>query len=466
RLLTAKPSPSDLLMLSKLPEHTELRALLATSVLFADFCSVQADSTALYQEIIWEGHAVFPTTAGAIILAGTQDNTHHFEEAPLLLIDCGGNDQYSGTFSIASASQAVSLTIDARGEDEYTSQASPLGAGAACLGFSALLDLGSEGDRYQGEARCFGYAAAGVALLFDADGDSRYAITHHGLGTGEGGIAMLIDTGGEDHYEAVHHAQGCGILGGFGLLLDTQGADAYIAKATPVLFPSAQRPDLNFSGCQGFGMGRFGAQSDGIALPGGIGCLIDGSGDDLYQAAIFAQGAGYGYGIGHLVDFGGNDRYTVTWYGQGSAAHQAVGILIDESGDDSYTAEQYMACGAATDLSLALFHDRAGADTYSALNASLGYSIDNSLALFLEEQGDDSYTLTNGLGFGSARNERPATIRGLWPTWGVFFDAHGNDQYRGSAPSNGKDWSAANPAERGFGIGLDREENKTGDKQP
>ncbi|MBN2325822.1 MAG: hypothetical protein JXR73_01620, partial [Candidatus Omnitrophica bacterium] len=185
----------------------------------------------------------------------------------------------------------------------------------------------------------------------------------------------------------------------------------------------------NFSASQGFGSGRFGPHLDGRSLPGGIGILLDEAGNDVYEAGVFAQGAGYGFGMGMLADLAGRDVYRAAWYAMGASAHQGCGFFLEREGDDSYEVSHYMAAGAATDYSLSVFCDCRGEDVYQARNASLGYSLTNSFALFIDQEGDDQYCLFDGLGAGAAQNEMSRSFRGLWPTFGFFLDLSGTDQY-------------------------------------
>jgi len=398
--------------------------------------------------------AVLQTSLGCIVVAGSSDDTHHYETPPFLLLDCGGNDTYQGTYSRTDENHPFSITIDLGGKDKYSSTAEPMGAVSSFFGCAALLDHGPESDRYTGTHRNFGYAFGGVCLLYDEAGDTIYEIESLGLGASEMGIAISIDGGGDDTYFAFKESQGFGSLGGFGILYDVKGNDRYITPATPVVTASAQLSDCNHSGSQGFGQGWFGPIDRGLSFWGGVGMLIDGQGDDTYEASVFAQGSGYGYGLGFLADLGGKDTYRAEWYAMGAGAHQGGGFFFDQEGDDLYEASHYMIGGSATDLSLGVFWDDAGDDRYTALNASFGYGLTNSCALFTDASGNDRYFVSDNHGMGHALNQRDDTLRGLWPTFGLFFDLGGHDEYPMSISSDGKRWQHVSRDEKPYLIML------------
>ncbi len=380
------------------------------------------------------------TPYGDVIVSGGKDDVHDYEQSPLLILDCGGDDTYQGAYARADSASAYSFVIDMGGADVYQSLSPDAQAVSSLCGCSALFDLGDEDDRYTGSRKCFGYAFAGVSLLYDANGKSAYEVEAQGLGSGEMGIAMIADGGGEDRYRCVSLGMGYGGLGGAGFLFDASGNDYYIASATPVIHPSTQLPEQNMSACLGAGSGRLGDGSDGHLFPGGLGILIDPMGNDSYEASVLGMGAGYGHGIGILADLLGNDHYRASWYVLGAAAHKASGLFVDASGDDEYEVTHYMACGAATDLSLGVFWERDGSDAYHAKNASMGYGLFNGAGIFADSRGDDHYILEDGLGLGRVRYEQMKSLRVFWPTIGIFSDMGGDDSYSVEYAMNDSSW--------------------------
>jgi len=174
------------------------------------------------------------------------------------------------------------------------------------------------------------------------------------------------------------------------LLLDRRGSDRYLADQQA---PSLYGTEGVYRGwAQGVGCGFRGFSS------GGLGLLIDATGDDDYQAGEFSQGTGYFFGLGTLVDAAGDDEYRGSRYAQGSAAHQAIGVLLDEGGNDIYRAKNAASQGAAWDAAIGLLEDRKGADTYSGRELSQGAGAMNGLGLLLDWQGKDRYRALTGQG--------------------------------------------------------------------
>ncbi|MGC9328765.1 MAG: hypothetical protein ACP5I1_14110, partial [Candidatus Hinthialibacter sp.] len=428
-LCQAEITPQEIRVLEQLMERADRKAIFRAGAMMASSLGSLIDHAEELRSVDWEETLRIPTALGDILVAGKSDDRHALSRPPLLMIDCGGNDVYSGVYAQSRGRQSYSIVIDLEGDDLYQSEGDPFGAACALWGFAGLFDLGAGSDRYEGGMRCFGYSFCGASILYDERENSTYKADSHCFGAGEMGMAFHIDREGDDVYEAFFNAQGYGAYGGLGMLWNAEGSDHYIAYATPVVHPSAQLSTHNYSASQGFGGGRFGPNLDGRSLPGGVGILLDEAGDDIYEAGVFAQGAGYGFGIGMLADLAGQDVYRAAWYAMGASAHQGGGFFLEREGDDAYEASHYMAAGAAVDYSLGLFSDRSGDDVYQMKNAALGYGLSNSLALFIDHAGNDRYHLLEGLGAGAAQNEMNRSFRGLWPTFGFFLDVAGTDQY-------------------------------------
>src|SRR5262245_49658910 len=144
-----------------------------------------------------------------------------------------------------------------------------------------------------------------VALLIDLGGDDVYRGKVAANFDAEHPLSVVIDLAGNDTYEGEELGLATGRMG-IGLLYDREGKDTY--KLAP------------------------GSGGVGIA---GIGLLIDGDGDDIYTGSRFTQGVGFA-GLGLLFDLAGNDRYTSFGYAIGFGGPGGVGAVIDLSGDDSY----------------------------------------------------------------------------------------------------------------------------------
>ncbi len=424
----------DLLPLTtQLAELTETELLLETIDLGllnagATLLAIAADATASslaelgpLGEFEYRAH----TPLGYVIICGDQHDSHGPPSHPLLLIDTGGLDRYSECGGTPRFDQPLSVVLDLGGNDQYSGGRSSLGSGV--FGIGLLLDAGGR-DFYQAQDLSLGAGLFGVGILCDMEGDDRYYGRTAVQGSGTYGTGMLIDLAGDDVYECYQYGQGYGFTKGCGLLLDAAGSDTYIANDTDIINPSPQSAEHNASLSQGFGFGRRGDYNDGHSWAGGAGMLIDGGGQDSYSCGVFGQGCAYWYGVGILADKGGGDSYFGQWYCQGSGAHFALGILQDEAGDDAYEGAQNMCVGAGHDFSFGWLEDSAGNDRYTCPNLSLGAANANGIGVFWDKAGDDSY-LSRGVTLGMANSVRPGSLRDFILSLGVFIDGGGHDTY-------------------------------------
>jgi hypothetical protein len=404
------------------------------------------------------------TAAGVIALRGS--NSDRYEgptfDRTALVIDLGGDDEYLAPIAAnQSLDNAVSVAIDLDGSDRYAypevphridtmgflpsdaagrdgrarnSRSDIFRQGSARLGVALLYDFGDGADRYRSLRASQGFAALGVGGLFDEGGDDVYEIEAGGQGASVMGIAALVDHDGNDHYTTWTFAQGFGYVRGVGLLYDRAGSDEYVARETPVAYPSPQNPMVNTSFSQGAGFGRRADAVDNIHMSGGIGLLRDKTGDDRYTAAIFAQAAGYWGGMGLLLDGNGADQYDGRWYVQAGTAHFAYAALVDGGGRDVHNmnaTRQNMTAGAGHDFSVSFFFaDGLEDDVYLVPNLALGAGNANGAGFFADAGGDDTYRAASSLSLGNAAYENLTDAgRLMRRTWGVFLDGGGRDTY-------------------------------------
>ncbi|HRI44695.1 MAG TPA: hypothetical protein PLL78_10650 [Fimbriimonadaceae bacterium] len=416
------------------------------------------------------------TDWGAIVLTGGSD-TKHPDRPTLLVIDTGGNDTYLNGPSNHSVNNWASVVIDTAGNDKYLSDAAldatPIekfegrtrkgrfGPGSACFGVTVLLDAAGD-DLYRSHRPGIGSATIGCAVVYDREGDDRYDVYADSLGYGKFGLSLVEDGAGKDSYAGFSQVQGCGQTGGLGMLIDRTGNDTYVANDTLLDFVSPQSKDHNANMSQGCGNGRRADYLDGHSLSGGIGILYDVEGDDSYTCGVFGQGCGYWEGVGMLWDTAGSDRYSGQWYVQGAAAHFAIGYLEDEAGDDRYSAPMNMAMGAGHDFSIGMLVDRGGGDEYKAPNLSLGAGNANGIGFFLDLSGVDRYE-SSGITLGKGAEAPKGTLRERALCLGVFMDLGGIDTYPQSTPwaknqSRITNWTDRGPssAESQLGIFWDR----------
>lgn len=364
------------------------------------------------------------------------DMTNRFFTQDPVLLQLSSNLPLYPTMASKTASyaNAISVAISLFGDAQT-------GSGAGIFGYGLYASLDRAASRYgsiQSDAAALesgaqGFGLFGTGILYDAGGDDTYSGLAACQGCGIYGTGLLIDGGGNDRYECYQQGQGFGFTGGVGLLLDVTGNDTYIANDTDIKYPSAQSKEHNGSLSQGFGFGRRGDYLDGHSWAGGVGLLVDGAGDDAYSCGIFGQGGAYWYGVGILADKGGDDSYLGQWYCQGSAAHFALGILQDTAGNDKYSSKMNMCGGAGHDFSLGWLEDRAGNDAYDMPNLSLGGGNANGVGVFCDVAGDDNY-LSSGVTLGQGGVAGSGSVRDFIMTLGVFVDGGGADMYMERQP--------------------------------
>ena len=391
----------------------------------------------------------------------------------LLIVDLGGNDRYTGGVAASNATRPLGLLLDLSGDDTYEAEGPAQGAGLC--GAGVLIDDAGD-DVYR--TACYGQGVGqfGLGLLADLGGDDVYFTKESGQGCGYFGSGMLFDAAGDDVYRIHADGQGLGGVGGTGILADHGGDDAYTAVREHSVTgrPSYHSPGLDVcvSNAQGCGMGRRGDGADGHSWAGGLGALLDASGDDVYRSGNWTMGSGYWFGIGYLHDGGGNDAYHGVAYTQATGAHFCIGVLVDESGDDAHLAEEnsYQSVAWAHDFTVAILLDGEGNDTYRVDKRGLGRSINRSVALLLDLAGNDAYKTRDIARPGMAENgasfrSRPgvSTYFAETTSLGLFLDADGTDSYWGELRDGGI-WldpaDSPNWKDRNFGIGVDLDGGK------
>lgn len=407
-------------------------------------------------------HAEFDTPIGLVVLNGAgETNKYQADDNYLLIMDFGGDDEYSGGGANRSAAEPVSILLDFDGNDSYiqTSSAFAPAFGAGVLGYGFLFDFVGN-DKYVSLQMTQGCGFFGVGWLVDFGGNDAYECIRFGQGMAHAGLGLLYDRSGDDVYYCYNSAQGCGRTQGCGMLVDEAGDDQYIANNSDIRFSAAQDRRHNRSEAQGAGMGERADEKDGHSLPGGIGILMDKSGNDKYTAAIFAQGMSFWSGVGFLIDSGGDDQYSGVWYVQGVGVHGGIGALCDRDGNDSYTATLHASQGVGHDSSIGFFIDEKGDDIYQSPRLSLGCANENSIALFLDMQGNDRYVLSSSDAMGHAQFSKFGTMREDQLGVGIFIDAGGaEDEYNGPRGMQNRLW--VQPPSQGIklkselGAGID-----------
>ncbi len=418
------------------------------------------------------------TPAGKIVLNNNDKDIYQQDESYTLIIDMAGDDTYYSGACTNSFANFASILIDMSGNDKYLETPELLAKSiaefndrkkwksrpntcGAVMGYSFLLDIAGD-DLYRSVNNSQGYAAYGASVLMDYAGNDVYDCYQQSQGAAFFGIAALSDRIGNDTYRCFAKSQGYGSTKGFGLLVDAVGDDKYTADTTNIDFPSPQDAKHNSSLAQGMGYGSRADYKTGHSLAGGIGALVDLTGNDVYVADLMAQGMGYWYALGILSDGAGDDSYTGYWYNQGSAAHFAVGIINDVSGNDKYNGPCSMVQGAGHDFSLGYLLDEGGNDIYNCSGISLGGGNDNGIGIFWDVAGDDTYNPSGGFTLGRSNITSRGTIRDYNLCLGLFIDTGGIDTYPSAYPfaANGQHWlqdglNVEKPLKADTGIGRD-----------
>lgn len=345
-----------------------------------------------------------------LVLAGASDDTHDLGAG--LLVDLGGDDRYEGARrpdGPAADPVPVRVVLDLAGDDRYRAGACRLGGGFRGIGL--VLDGGGD-DSWEGPAGSLGAGVLGVGLLVDRAGKDVYRVPRFGLGAGLAGVGLLVDGGGSDGYYATGQAQGFAGLGGVGVLAEADGHDVYHLTAGP--------EDFRGEFFDSFGQGTaVGLRNHGS---GGLAALVDGGGNDTYQADYWAQGVGYWYGLGFLVDRAGDDRYLARRYAQGAGVHFAAGVLLDEAGHDRYVSSA-VSQGTGYDLGFGGLVDAAGDDTYLANDLAQGGAYANGFGWLQDRAGNDAYLARRSDVQGHGRG-----MRGF-ASVGILLDTGGLDRY-------------------------------------
>jgi hypothetical protein len=334
----------------------------------------------------------------------------------------------------------VLVVIDLEGDDAYRGK-QPGIQGSAVLGISMLLDLDGD-DVYQAEDVAQGSCVGGAGILIDYAGNDTYVGVRRVQGQALAGLGMLIDRGGNDRYHAAMWAQGFGAPLGFGVLDDLDGRDYYYAGG---LYYDSYEETPGYEGwSQGAGAGLR------QVADGGVGVILDGGGDDIYEYDYLAQGAGYWLGMGFARDFGGDDqRLGATRkaynggprterlfqrFSNGLGCHYSLGFSIDDEGNDAYGGT-IMGVGFGWDLAVGMLCDLAGDDRYEATGGGTqGNGAQASLGVIFDYDGDDVY---RGYGQGVAS---PAISYHDLPycggNFGFVIDYGGADKYGCGAQNN------------------------------
>ncbi|MBI5779059.1 MAG: HEAT repeat domain-containing protein [Planctomycetes bacterium] len=333
------------------------------------------------------------TAIGEVIIGDRGPNEYNGDFS--LIIDLGGDDKYTGRAggTDGRTQPPVAICLDlGNGNNEFIARLAPEpvvtdGKDSPPKDESDKLEPGNDRIDF-----CQGGALAGIGILVvDGDGNNTFTAGDWSQGAAHLGVGILLRTGqGNDSYKALDCVQGAASFG-IGILQDEQGDDRY--------------------------RGTFASQ--GFGGPAGVGMLNDRTGNDNYYAggryegyplrpkgSFIAMSQGFGYGLrpscsggmGILIDNSGNDYYLLhNQFGIGGSYWYAFGMFVDDSGDDVYqtgNAGDYdgYTMGAAIHLAAACMIDRAGNDKYHGNKIGPAVGWDLSPAWLIDGGGTDEFT--------------------------------------------------------------------------
>ncbi|MDZ4712998.1 MAG: hypothetical protein SGI89_11830 [bacterium] len=365
-----------------------------------------------------------------VAIGGKEKNIYngHFD----FIIDLGGDDVYNiDKESNDLFSDNFSCIIDLSGNDYYSSNSNYTLAGSV---FSSGFIFDKEGDdTYKGKNVSLGSAICGLGVLFDESGNDTYQANQFSIGAAAFGAGLLLDRQGNDVYIANSYSQGFGMTEGAGAIVDNKGNDSYLIDARSL--DIGRYEDHYVSMSQGYGLGLR------PYYAGGVGLIVEGEGNDIYNSDIFGQGGAYWYALGCITDKSGHDKYNGYQYSQGAGIHLAVGLLKDYDGWDFYSSNG-VSQGCGHDFGFGFLDDVKGNDNYSAYSLSQGAGNANGIGLFIDESGRDGYLHKepgNTRGYGNSRRE--------YGSLGIFVDGSGDDFYSSqsdSVISNSSMWGVMN----------------------
>jgi len=383
------------------------------------------------------------TAAGDIIIGGRGRNVYDLDSPEMREVICvisrGEEDTFrEGTCDL----NRPVLVVIALGRKNTFVGTRPGIQGSSVMGISMLLDRSSGRSTYDARDIAQGSTMGGVGILINYEGGNTYRGDRRVQGHALLGLGMLVDRGtGNASYKAAMWAQGYGAPGGFGILSNSGNGNNHYYCGGKYLDSYPEHP-----GYDGWGQG-VGAGIRQVAN-GGIGVILSGTGDDVYEVDYFGHGGGYWLGVGIARDFGGNDARhgtTLTDYNgrprpgpgtqnrwtrfvNGWGCHYAVGYLFDDGGDDLYGG-QIMGTGMAWDLAYGILADFRGSGRYiSTGNMKHGVGAQASIGILFSYGGNDIFAGRSQGVAGSSHDYHPAASGGNFS----FLINYGGDNLYGT----------------------------------
>lgn len=310
-----------------------------------------------------------------------------------------------------------------------SAQALGLAQGAALGGVALLASMGPGSDVYEVDVTAEALQGSGVDAAI-VRGASQ--------GAGLSGVGVLLDEGGSDSWRSP-----AGFSQGFAA--GSAQPSNTVAGGSP-----AALSRLSLASIPGPNSGL------GTASRPTLGLLWAGAGDDELHAGAASQGAAGGYvgsavavlgnfepsaggsgGLGMLVDSSGNDVYRLQpiagqpGLGQGAGVRHGAGVLLELDGDDLYDAANATHVQGAAVRGIGILDDRGGHDRYLALERSQGYGEHDGLRVTR-----NSFGTTSPQG-GTAFAANAWDLSDPGPSLGLLRDASGWDAYSARSLAQG-----------------------------
>ena len=388
------------------------------------------------------------TAAGDIIIGGRGKNVYDLDSPEMREVICvisfGEDDLFrEGTCDL----DRPVLLVMALGKKNTFVGTKPGIQGGSIMGISMLLDRGEQSS-YSAVDVAQGSTMGGVGILINYEGGNKYTARKRAQGHALLGLGMLIDRGtGNASYKAALWSQGFGAPGGFGLLSNSGNGNNHYYCGGMFIDSYPEHP-----GYDGWGQG-VGAGIRQVAN-GGIGVILSGTGNDVYEVDYFGHGGGYWLGVGIARDFGGNDqrhgttlatydgkprsnrtegRVEAKWtrFANGFGCHYALGFCFDDGGNDLYGG-QIMGTGMAWDLAFGCLADFSGSGKYTATgNMTQGVGAEAGIGVLFSYGGDDTFaSRSQGLASTNVTYHPPAS----GGNFSFLINYGGENKYGSGAP--------------------------------
>jgi len=327
------------------------------------------------------------TSAGPVIVGSNMPKVYDKDAA--LILDLGSNNLYLNNAGGTRPEIPVAMVINwggGGGNNRYVTREN-FSRGAALIGGGFLNDLGGH-SKFVGLDGSQGAGFWGSGLLYCRGGNAVFQARKTSQGVGQMGVRMLLGRDGNNSYSCLYEGQALGLFGGEGILINEGGHNLYRLGG---LQPDDRDPSKStVSMGQGFGRGLM-PEDERMAVPGGIGLLIDEKGEDTYIADYFAQGSSYYYSISMLDNRGANNRFIAGRYAQGAGIHTSIGVLLNRGGGSSFYSSFGVSQGMGHDYGVGLLQSDRGLNDYHGGILVQGAATRGGIGMLIDPDGQSRF---------------------------------------------------------------------------